>query len=93
VSQLRLFEPPRFPDDCLDCGRDTFVLCEYYMVSDELWDSVVFGRGLLCIGCLEARLGHRLDPADFIDCPCNRWPGSRRLESRRRGAGDHREAA
>jgi len=30
-----------------------------------------YSGGLLCIGCLERRLGRRLTPADFTDAPAN----------------------
>jgi len=60
---------------CLDCGSDTSVqggLCEYYMVYDHLWLAANPKRsGMLCIGCLEERLGIKFKPSDFTDCPLN----------------------
>lgn len=54
---------------CVDCRFDTMRGLEYYMVSDELWASAGmgkrFGDGMLCIGCLENRIGRTLVPADF----------------------------
>ena len=51
---------------CKGCGECT--KGEYYMVKDDLW---TFGRGFLCVGCLEVRLGRRLEPNDFTDVPVN----------------------
>jgi hypothetical protein len=56
--------------DCVDCGVNTCETNEYYMVHDELWP-IGGNDGMLCIGCLETRLGRRLAPADFIDAPIN----------------------
>lgn len=40
------------------------------MVTDQVWDSVA-NRGMLCIGCLEQRLGRMLHARDFTDAPIN----------------------
>jgi len=59
---------------CEDCGVNTSKIEEYYMVLDEVWLSVCEDvYGMLCIGCLEERLGRRLMTADFTDCPLNNW--------------------
>jgi len=29
-------------------------------------------RGMLCIGCIEQRIGRKLNPLDFKDCHVNR---------------------
>ena len=65
---------------CRDCKIDT--LSEYYMVHDETWGHVGDARDdLLCIGCLERRLGRRLYAEDFTQAPINRpaysWDDSR----------------
>lgn len=61
--------------DCADCGVDTRQIQEYYMVQDDLWKSVADKKSdLLCIGCLEKRLGRELVPDDFTDVPINVWP-------------------
>jgi hypothetical protein len=57
---------------CLDCsantGRDG--LDEYYVVHDEIWRQVAPSwGGMLCIGCLENRLGRKLHQCDFDPCP------------------------
>jgi hypothetical protein len=46
---------------CADCGADTFEdNHEYYMISDDLWQTAGADEGFLCIGCLETRLGRQL---------------------------------
>lgn len=69
---------------CMDCGVDTSVIDEYYMVQHELWKSVAERDGMLCIGCLEKRLDRKLTPNDFIDALVNRgyFTQSRRLLER-----------
>jgi hypothetical protein len=47
---------------------------ERYMVNHQMWDEVTYEEGhahMLCIGCLEARIGRRLWHGDFINCPLN----------------------
>jgi hypothetical protein len=67
---------------CADCGVGTFTLGEWYMVKDEVWDQAWIGRRkpwhgrvpgqeILCIGCLEQRLGRTLMCCDFTDAPIN----------------------
>jgi hypothetical protein len=74
---------------CLDCKEETTFRAdkadEWYMVHNDLWLRAHPAKdGKLCIGCLERRLGRRLQPNDFTDVPVNE-PGrgkSRRLNSR-----------
>ncbi|MBT1509460.1 hypothetical protein KIP88_03000 [Bradyrhizobium sp. SRL28] len=64
---------------------------EWYMVHDRVWAaagmppmSMFETKDFLCIGCLEARLGRRLNPDDFTDASINqpdRW-SSPRLNAR-----------
>jgi hypothetical protein len=75
---------------CLDCEVDTFEIDELYVVTDELWARVNPGKGgMLCIGCLEKRLGRELTPDDFPSLPLNSdhhgSPKSERLLERRGG--------
>ena len=49
---------------CHDCGIDT--INEYYMVKHKLWKKAVGRNGMLCILCLENRLGRKLKPKDFV---------------------------
>jgi len=71
---------------CLDCGVDTGRINEYYMVIERVWWAVHdSGIGMLCIGCLETRLGRRLRPDDFTDAYVNDVgfaPKSQRLMAR-----------
>ena len=63
---------PSEPFASLDCRRDTTALGEYYMVRDRIWLRVnPREKGMLCIGCVEERLGRRLAPTDFTDAPVN----------------------
>ena len=58
---------------CLDCGVDTGKIGEHYMLKDEVWNKVMTTSvGMLCIGCIEVRLGKLLIPADFTDSHVNR---------------------
>lgn len=58
---------------CVDCGVDTLKIGEYYFVRTELWLSAMPSiRGMLCIGCLEERLGRRLVKSDFTNAFINR---------------------
>ena len=59
---------------CRDCRTNTFH--EYYMVNNDLWDTAVRGlkRMMLCVSCLEKRLGRKLVPTDFTECHLNRYP-------------------
>ena len=58
------------------------------MVTDDLWELATEdfgGHGMLCIGCLENRLGGLLTKDDFTDCPLNAInliTGSTRLRDR-----------
>jgi hypothetical protein len=52
---------------CVDCGLDTFKADHYYMVGNELWAAAgmePFG-GMLCLHCLEERIGRKLVYEDF----------------------------
>ena len=46
---------------CLDCGWGA----DGPMLREELWLSIASKRDLLCIGCIERRLGRRLMPSDL----------------------------
>jgi hypothetical protein len=57
---------------CLDCGVNTSQIGEYYYINLDTWLSVVHSKeGMLCIGCLEIRLGRRLNSSDFTKCFIN----------------------
>lgn len=57
--------------NCIDCGFNT--MTEYYMVHNALWAEAGMkpDGGMLCIGCLEDRLGRTLTMNDFTDAPVN----------------------
>jgi hypothetical protein len=76
---------------CGDCGTDTIESGEFYMVHDALWaQAQSAGRpcDLLCVGCIEARIGRRLRANDFNAAPLNGFAAcgrSARLRARLRG--------
>ncbi|GGK32816.1 HEAT repeat domain-containing protein [Nocardia camponoti] len=62
--------------ECAGCAVDTQTIDEYYMLQNALWESVsTEGERLLCIGCVEDRLGRTLTAADFTEVDVNRSPG------------------
>ena len=73
---------------CRDCGLDTLG-DEYFWTIDSVWQ-VVNAEIILCVGCLEKRIGRELRPDDFdFDQPgailvnADPWfPRSARLKSR-----------
>jgi hypothetical protein len=82
TEQLELFPGGNCTHDpcrCLDCGLDTVTAREYYLLCDDVWAETRVGpqEGVLCIGCVEGRLGRRLNSRDFTlprstrsACPC-----------------------
>lgn len=56
---------------CEDCGIDAHKINEWYMITYPVWDQVADRLEVLCIGCLENRLGRKLKPEDFADVPLN----------------------
>ena len=75
---------------CVDCGFDTNKGHEYYMVTDKVWSAAgmkqchKIGDGMLCIGCLENRIGRKLKAKDFPEYPINQgfFRYSKRLKNR-----------
>lgn len=66
---------------CRDCGVNTSHVEEYYMLTPEVWKEAVPDLiGMLCINCVELRLGRQLWPEDFMDSPINNFHS--RLSSR-----------
>jgi len=58
---------------CMDCGVDTSRIGEFYFINTETWTCAVGSKnGMLCIGCLERRLGRLLKRSDFTDAYINR---------------------
>jgi hypothetical protein len=54
---------------CMDCGKNTFDNpADYYMLRNRLWRTLVprsQRHGMLCLACVELRLGRSLLPNDF----------------------------
>lgn len=71
---------------CMDCAMCTLCNDEYYMVQNELWSEAIPEKhGMICIGCIEQRLGRLLTKDDFTDAPLNSMNlvmGSTRLRNR-----------
>ena len=76
---------------CVDCDMWTSSVTrqgeggEYYMVQHELWAQYGAGDRMLCIGCLELRMGRLLERRDFTDAVVNKiecQPKSLRLMRR-----------
>lgn len=57
--------------DCADCGVNTWMLDEMYMIRPELWNLFGAGKRMLCIGCLENRMERFLVADDFTGAPIN----------------------
>jgi hypothetical protein len=72
---------PVVTTNCADCGVGTITLGEWYMVKNKIWKQAWAGRRkwyhdlpgqeILCIGCLEKRIGRTLVASDFTDAPVN----------------------
>jgi hypothetical protein len=58
---------------CVDCGSDTMKTLEYYVVNEPTWRAAVPNGEdiMLCVGCLELRLGRVLQQEDFLWCAVN----------------------
>lgn len=54
---------------CTDCGvfvHSRLGIGEYFMIAHELWDRFCSDAYMLCVGCVEDRIGRRLNRHDFI---------------------------
>lgn len=73
---------------CVDCNVDTGKIHEHYFIHTDLWLTALNSKvGMLCIGCLENRLGRKLNREDFPSVSINnpRYEGkSNRLMDRMR---------
>lgn len=65
---------------CKDCGIHTGVIGEYYMVTNQIW-SEHGCEGMLCVSCLEGRMGRRLSSRDFTNFPINTGVGIHRSKT------------
>ena len=91
--------PPIVLSRCADCGVGCHSINESaYMVAKDVWALAwppeklrpwhnMPGQQVLCIGCLESRIGRQLTAADFTQCPLNDggYERSKRLRNRMRG--------
>jgi len=79
---------------CHDCSQLTIPYerrrrSEYYMIHDVLWRQAcaaapaLNSEGMLCVGCLERRLGRMLTFSDFTYCPLNRAISKDKAQSAR----------
>ena len=72
---------------CTDCHVDVVAIGEsWYMLTDRIWQQIR-GRGMLCLGCVEQRLGRPLEPNDFSHALANQSTRQHgpRLRNRLRG--------
>ncbi len=76
VASMLMPQPQEvFP--CTDCGHDCKLMGERYMVTFEVWARAQLLGGyayMLCVRCLELRIGRRLVAGDFIRCGLNDGP-------------------
>ena len=64
VLNVNMIAPEPLVDfRCEDCGSN---YDEYYMVQNDIWKTYGAGGSMLCIGCLEKRMGRKL-PVNEID--------------------------
>lgn len=68
--------------NCKDCKIHTGKAEEYYMVTDSIWNQYGARSGMLCIGCLEKRMGRQLTPNDFPEAIINDPNCGRRMSQR-----------
>jgi hypothetical protein len=72
---------PQIVTRCCDCGLGCVTAGEWYAVRDTVWELAwrgrrkwwhrLSGQAVLCIGCLEKRLGRTLCADDFTDAVVN----------------------
>jgi len=59
---------------CIDCGINTGPTQEYFMLRHDIWRRLVARRergGMLCLRCVELRLGRGLCGGDFLQVAVN----------------------
>ncbi len=55
---------------CVGCKEDTHL--EHFFVVNGVWFKVHNSKyGMMCVGCMEARLGRKLNKNDFTSCYIN----------------------
>jgi len=54
---------------CKDCQKDCFLDGkDYFMVQHDIWKKYGVGLGLLCMSCMEERIGRKLIKDDILVC-------------------------
>lgn len=53
---------------CQDCSTDNM---DYYMITEDLWDKYGCDDRMLCLDCLQKRMGRGLVISDFTNCIVN----------------------
>lgn len=75
---------------CMECHINTFASGHYYMLKDNLWKQITSNyfkghlheKGMLCLNCVEKRLGRKLQEEDFdLTIPIN-WDIIKKLNNR-----------
>jgi DNA-directed RNA polymerase subunit RPC12/RpoP len=58
---------------CMDCGKDIYKSNEYYTLLNKVWHRIcpTDWKGILCLTCVEKRLGRKLHRDDFLRCTNN----------------------
>lgn len=68
---------------CLDCHVDTGKIGEHYMLKDDVWLTIHGSKnGMICLGCVEKRLGRCLTSDDFNDSHVNRPQAGKVMSAR-----------
>jgi hypothetical protein len=74
---------------CLDCGDEIAAKGDWCMLEDKVWagTGIAPDGGVLCLECIEGRLGRYLETSDFAiadesDRLGGFWPGHRMLPKR-----------
>lgn len=57
--------------NCVDCGRNTKL--EHYFVNEDVWFVLAKmpEQGMLCVNCIEKRIGRQLTSSDFTQAHIN----------------------
>jgi hypothetical protein len=54
---------------CKDCNKNCFIdNRDYFSVKDSIWETYGVGRDLLCMDCMEERLGCKLPKEVIVEC-------------------------
>lgn len=56
--------------ECQCCKKDCFIdPKDYYMIQSDLWNKTAEKpEGMLCMDCLEEKLGRKLEAKDILPC-------------------------